>query len=56
MGRDNIILVATKTKLQALNCRPLISDTGDNELDEALSGYIKVITGFNDHVMYAVGN
>jgi predicted polyphosphate/ATP-dependent NAD kinase len=56
IGRDNIIVVATKTKLQALNNRPLICDTGDNELDEALSGYIKVITGFNDHVMYAVGN
>ncbi|OHU87647.1 MULTISPECIES: ATP-NAD kinase family protein [Pseudoalteromonas] len=56
IGKDNIIVVATKTKLQALNGRPLIADTGDEQLDEALSGYIKVITGYNDHVMYAVGH
>lgn len=55
VGRDNIILIATKTKLQALNNRPLICDTGDSELDDELSGYIKVITGYDDHVMYAVG-
>lgn len=56
LGKDNIIVVATKTKLKALNGRPLIADTGDQELDELLSGYIKVITGYNDYVMYAVGH
>ncbi|KPM83292.1 ATP-NAD kinase family protein [Pseudoalteromonas lipolytica] len=56
IGRDNIIVVATKTKLQALNGRPLIADTGDSELDDELSGYIRVTTGFNDHIMYAVGH
>ncbi|CCQ12463.1 ATP-NAD kinase [Pseudoalteromonas luteoviolacea B = ATCC 29581] len=56
IGKENIIVVATKTKLKALNGRPLIADTGDLALDEALSGYIKVITGYNDYVMYAVGH
>ena len=56
IGKENIIVVATKTKLQALNNRPLICDTGDNELDDELTGYIKVTTGFNDHIMYAVGH
>lgn len=56
IGKENIIIVATKTKLQALNGRPLIADTGDTELDDDLSGYIRVTTGFNDHVMYAVGH
>lgn len=56
IGIENIIVVATKTKLKALNGRPLISDTGDSELDDELSGYIRVTTGFNDHVMYAVGH
>ena len=56
LGKDNIIVVATKTKLQALNGRPLIADTGDSELDDELSGYINVITGFNDHVLYRVGH
>ncbi|HEA18851.1 MAG TPA: ATP-NAD kinase [Pseudoalteromonas prydzensis] len=56
IGKDNIIVVATKTKLQALNGRPLICDTGDSELDDELSGFIRVTTGFNDHIMYAVGH
>jgi predicted polyphosphate/ATP-dependent NAD kinase len=56
IGKENIMVIATKTKLQALNGRPLIADTGDEALDEELSGYIKVITGYNDHVMYAVGH
>ena len=55
IGKDNIIVVATKTKLQALNGRPLIADTGDSELDKALSGHIKVITGYKDQVLYPVG-
>jgi predicted polyphosphate/ATP-dependent NAD kinase len=56
IGKENIIVVATKTKLKALNGRPLICDTGDSELDDELTGYIKVTTGFNDHIMYAVGH
>lgn len=56
IGKENIIIVATKTKLHALNGRPLICDTGDSELDDELTGYIKVTTGFNDHIMYAVGH
>lgn len=55
IGKDNIIVVATKTKLQALNGRPLIADTGDSELDHVLSGPIKVVTGYHDQVLYPVG-
>ena len=55
IGKENIIVVATKTKLHALNGRPLICDTGDSALDDELTGYIKVTTGYNDHIMYAVG-
>ena len=55
LGKENIIVVATKTKLQALNGRPLIADTGDSELDKMLSGHIKVTTGYKDHVLYPVG-
>lgn len=55
IGKENIIVVATKTKLQALNGRPLIADTGDVELDQLLCGPIKVVTGFHDQVLYPVG-
>ena len=56
IGLDNIIVIATKTKLQALAQRPLIVDTGDVELDAQLSGFIPVITGFHDQVLYPVAS
>jgi len=55
IGKDNILVIATKTKLKALNGRPLIVDTGDLALDKSLSGHIKVITGYHDQVLYPVG-
>lgn len=55
IGRDNILLVATKTKLQQLNGRPLISDSGDAALDHELQGMMKVLCGYNDYVMYRLG-
>ncbi len=56
VGKENIILLATKTKLKALEGRPLIVDSGDPELDSELCGYYKVITGYHDYVMYQVAN
>src|SRR5690554_531814 len=53
-GRDNLYLVATKTKLKALEGRPLIVDSGDLALDAALSGLITVHTGYRDAVLYPV--
>ena len=56
IGKDNIYIIATKTKLNALDARPLITDTGDSELDMELSGYLPVITGYNDQVLYPVAS
>lgn len=56
IGKDNIMVVATKSKLTKLNNRPLIVDTGDSEVDQLLSGYITVTTGYNDHVLYPVAS
>ena len=50
------MIIATKTKLNALQSRPLIADTGDSELDVELSGYLPVITGYNDQVLYPVAS
>lgn len=55
IGRKNILLVATKTKLQQLAGRPLIADTGDMTLDHELSGMMQVLVGYNDYVMYRLG-
>lgn len=53
-GRDSLYVVATKTKLNALDGRPLIVDSGDPELDAALAGLIQVHTGYRDAVLYPV--
>ena len=55
VGRANICLVATKTKLQQLEGRPLLADTGDASLDQQLQGLIPVLVGYNDYVMYRLG-
>ena len=55
-GKENIIIIATKTKLTALNNQPLICDTGDHELDKLLSGFMAVTTGYKDQVLYPVSN
>ncbi|MCU4675773.1 ATP-NAD kinase family protein [Catenovulum sp. 2E275] len=55
IGKYNIHLVATKSKLQKLDGKPLIVDTLDNSINESLAGLIKVTTGFHDSVLYPVG-
>lgn len=54
VGRDNIIIVATKTKLEALNGRPLIVDSGDEALNRELAGLIPIVTGYHDKVLYPI--
>ncbi|MEI6894735.1 MAG: ATP-NAD kinase family protein [Colwellia sp.] len=54
-GINNIIILATKTKLAALANKTLISDTGDSELDQQLSGFMQITTGYKDQVLYPIG-
>lgn len=51
---NGLCAVATKRKLQQLNGKPLLVDTGDTELDDALSGVIRVITGYHDEVFLQI--
>jgi predicted polyphosphate/ATP-dependent NAD kinase len=55
VGRENIIIIATKEKLISLADRPLLVDTGDQALDRELSGYMRVTTGYRDYVMCKLG-
>lgn len=54
VGRENIFVVATETKLAALAGRPLLVDTGSAEVDEMLAGYVRVITGRGRETVYPV--
>ncbi|MGB5854668.1 MAG: ATP-NAD kinase family protein [Oceanisphaera sp.] len=56
VGQHNIWLLATKTKLNSLQGRPLRVDTNDPELDCQLSGLMRVTTGYQDEVLVRVEN
>ncbi len=54
--KDNIIIVATSAKLFALQPNPLVVDTGDAALDEALCGYVQVHISYGQTLMFPVSN
>lgn len=55
VGKENIIIIAARGKIIALNGRPLLVDTNDPQLDQSFCGYTRVITGYNETIMYPVG-
>ena len=54
IGPERLCIVATAAKLAALAGRPLLVDTGDPELDAALAGYRRVVTGYHHETVYRV--
>jgi predicted polyphosphate/ATP-dependent NAD kinase len=54
VGKENILIVCTKEKLDAFKGRPLWVDTGDYEVDQTICGYLQIITGYKEYVMYKV--
>ena len=56
LGRESIIIVATTNKLASLGGRPMLVDTGDPNVDQMLSGYIRVVTGVNMESVYRVSD
>jgi len=48
VGKENIIIIATKQKLATLKHKRLLVDTGDEELDNELKGFVRVITGYRE--------
>jgi predicted polyphosphate/ATP-dependent NAD kinase len=56
IGIDNIIVVSAQEKILSLGGRPLLVDTGDSEIDRALSRQIKIITGYGDRMVYPVAS
>ncbi|MBS7622146.1 ATP-NAD kinase family protein [Candidatus Bathyarchaeota archaeon] len=54
VGKDNIVIVATESKMAALKGMPLLVDTGDREVDEMLKGYCRVVTGYRRSAVYRI--
>lgn len=55
VGRDNIIVIATKSKLSSRKPgEPLYVDSGDKDVDEMLGGYMRVITGYQEEAVVKV--
>ena len=55
VGIDNIIILATENKLHSIGPgKPLLVDTGDDEINRQLSGYKRVVTGYNKEVIWKV--
>ena len=56
IGRENVIVVATKGKLAALGGRPLLVDTGSEETNGLLSGYMRVTVGYDEQIVMRVAS
>lgn len=54
IGIQNIQFVATQERLLALDSQPLRVDSGDDELDRSLSGYHRILCGYDDFVLYEI--
>ncbi len=54
VGKENILVVSTPAKLHALGSAPLLVDTGEEAVDEMLSGYVMVVTGYNQRAVRKV--
>lgn len=54
LQKENIIIIAAPSKMAQLFGRPLISDTGDAELDSLYRGYVAVAVGYDRKLMVRV--
>lgn len=54
IGKENIIILATKAKIAEFHHQPFLVDTPDEELNKGLCGYYRVITAYGEFTMCRV--
>jgi predicted polyphosphate/ATP-dependent NAD kinase len=54
VGKENIVVVSAPGKIQSLRGQPFLVDTGDLEVDQLLVGYVKVVTSYDECIVYRV--
>lgn len=53
VGKENVVVIATKKKLMSLK-GPLLVDTGDDEVNKLFNGYIRVRTSYSEEAIERV--
>ncbi len=54
VGRENIIVAASEEKMLDLFGKSLYADTGDEEVNRYLHGYMRVLTGYGEYAVMKV--
>jgi predicted polyphosphate/ATP-dependent NAD kinase len=54
LDRSAFLVICLASKIAALQGRPLLVDTGDIEVDCLLAGYIQVVTGYHERIIYKI--
>lgn len=54
IDQEDLIIVSTPGKLRALKKKPLLIYTGNEEVDQKLSGYYRVVVGYESYSVYKV--
>lgn len=54
IGIENMLYLATAEKIRRLNGQPLRVDSGDETLNSELSGMVRIMTGYDDYMLYKV--
>ncbi len=54
VGVGNIIVIGSRSKIEALHPRRLLTDSGNDEIDQQLRGYLRVITGYREEMVVKV--
>ena len=54
VGVENVMVVASRSKIEHLRPRHLVVDSGDNEIDEHLRGYARVLSGYREEFVVKV--